>query len=213
MPPDVGTVVAQQALFCNGVVVADLPFQQVCHVPQVGGLGKVPDVLHVQQAAVGAGVLLHGLVQQGHLVQHRAVLLDAADVGVVVRDAHPGVVLPAALGDDDVKHMPLLGVLDGDGHRLQIVPDGSLLVLADLGDDFQLSVCRTGNDARCHSGFHAFQVAGVGHDDALHILNNAAAHLQLHTFGQCAQHLACPGRSISQCNGLCAAHCRDELLF
>ena len=64
-PPDVGTVVAQQALFCNGVVVADLPFQQVCHVPQVGGLGKVPDVLHVQQAAVGAGILLHGLVQQG----------------------------------------------------------------------------------------------------------------------------------------------------
>ena len=40
-PPDVGAVVAQQALFCNGVVVADLPFQQVCHVPQVGGLGKV----------------------------------------------------------------------------------------------------------------------------------------------------------------------------
>ena len=70
-----------------------------------------------------------------------------------------------------------------------------------------------GNDARCHSGFHAFQVAGVGHDDALHILNNAAAHLQLHALGQCAQHLACPGRGISQCNGLCAAHCRDELLF
>ena len=28
-----------------------------------------------------------------------------------------------------------------------------------------------------------FQVAGVGHDDALHILNNAAAHLQLHALG------------------------------
>ena len=130
-----------------------------------------------------------------------------------IRNAHLCVGISAALGNDDIEHMPLLDVLDGNGHRLQIVPDGSLLVLADLGDDFQLSVCRTGNDARCHSGFHAFQVAGVGHDDALHILNNAAAHLQLHALGQCAQHLACPGRSISQCNGLCAAHCRDELLF
>ena len=212
-PPDVGTVVAQQALFCNGVVVADLPFQQVCHVPQVGGLGKVPDVLHVQQAAVGAGVLLHGLVQQGHLVQHHAVLLDAADVGVVVRDAHPGVVLPAALGDDDVKHMPLLGVLDGDGHRLQIVPDGRLLFLADLRDDLQLLLGGTGDDACRHRRLHALQVPGVGHDDAFHVLDDAAAHLQLHAVRQHPQHLAGFCRRIGQRDGLGAAHRRDQLLL
>ena len=212
-PPDVGTVVAQQALFCNGVVVADLPFQQVCHVPQVDGLGKVPDVLHVQQAAVGAGILLHGLVQQGHLVQHRAILLDAADVGVVVRDAHPGVVLPATLGDDDVKHMPLLGVLDGDGHRLQIVPDGRLLFLADLRDDLQLLLGGTGDDACRHRRLHALQVPGVGHDDAFHVLDDAAAHLQLHAVRQHPQHLAGFCRRIGQRDGLGAAHRRDQLLL
>ena len=130
-----------------------------------------------------------------------------------IRNAHLCVGIPAALGNDDIEHMPLLDVLDGNGHRLQIVPDGSLLVLADLGDDFQLSVCRTGNDARCHSGFHAFQVAGVGHDDALHILNNAAAHLQLHAFGQHAQHFAGFGCGISQRNRFGAAHCRDQFFL
>ena len=200
-PADVRAIVAQKALLCNGVVIADLAFQQVRHILQVGRLGKVPDVLHVQQAAVGPAVPPGLLVQQRLFVEHPAILFDQADVGVKIRNAHLCVGIPAALGNDDIEHMPLLDVLDGNGHRLQIVPDGSLLVLADLGDDFQLSVCRTGNDARCHSGFHAFQVAGVGHDDALHILNNATAHLQLHALGQCAQHLACPGRSVSQCNG------------
>ena len=130
-----------------------------------------------------------------------------------IRNAHLCVGIPAALGNDDIEHMPLLDVLDGNGHRLQIVPDSSLLVLADLGDDFQLSVCRTGDDARCHSGFHAFQVAGVGYDDALHVFDDAAAHLQLHAFGQHAQHFAGFGCGISQRNGLCAAHCRDQFFL
>ena len=132
---------------------------------------------------------------------------------MVVRDAHPGVVLPAALGDDDVKHMPLLGVLDGDGHRLQIVPDGRLLFLADLRDDLQLLLGGTGDDACRHRRLHALQVPGVGHDDAFHILDDAAAHLQLHAVRQHPQHLAGFCRRIGQRDGLGAAHRRDQLLL
>lgn len=212
-PADVGTVVAQKAFFRDGVVVADLPLQQVGHIPQVGGLGKLPDILHVQKTAVRPAALLRRFVRQRLFVEHLAVLFDQADVGVEVRDAHlcPGIA--AALGHNDIEHMALFDVLNGDGHRLQVIPDGSLLVRADLGDDLQLLLGRTGDDACGGRSFHALQVAGVGHDDAFHVLDDAAAHLQLHALGQHAQHLAGLRGGIGQRDGLGAAHCRDELLF
>ena len=49
-------------------------------------MDKVPDVLHVEQAAVGQVLLL--VAVDGQVQQNFAVLFNADDVGVEDRDAH-----------------------------------------------------------------------------------------------------------------------------
>ena len=202
---DVGTVVPQKSLLCNGIVAANLPLQNLLHVTQICRGGKIPDVRHIQHTPVGAALinlrLAHRLFQQ-----HLTVLFNQNDVGVEVRNPN---LCPAASLERrhlEVKHMTPIDVLNFNLHPIQIFLDGLLLRGGHLGDDLQFLIRHASHNARRSGGTDALEVTGVGDNHAFHIFNNAAADLEQHPVRQRPQNGSCLGGGIGQRNRLGAAH-------
>ena len=206
---DVGPVIAPEAFFGNGHVVPDLRVQDRLHVLDVHRMDKVPDVLHVEQAAVGQVLLL--VAVDGQVQQNFAVLFNADDVED--RDAHLRGVRPLPDRDDDVKGNAVLHMLDLHIGLLQIGADGLRLLRCHIGDDFQLLLRAASHDARRSCGFQPLHIIGVGHDDRLDILDHASAGPDLHPVREFPQRLPGHCGGIGHRDRLGAAHRWDQLLF
>ena len=100
-----------------------------------------------------------------------------------------------------------------DGSLCQILDDARDLLLVDLGDDLEPCIGITRDDARCGRRLDALEPAGVGHDHALGVLDDAAAHLELQAIGDPACKIAGARGGERDGNGLGAAHRGDQLLL
>ena len=208
---DVGAPVVGHALLGNGVVVVDLPLNDVLHILDVAGVHKVHNGLHGQAAPVrqAAGAVGDHVAA---LQQDLAVFLDQDDVGVVVRNAQADGVRSGNKGDDDIKdHVPR-----GRGHpdfmTGEIGLDLLLLGVGHLGDDLQDLSGVPGHRARGGRGLDALEAAGVGYHYAFNILDDIAAGLHQNALRQAAQNLPGLGGGVGDGNGLGAAHGGYQLL-
>ena len=175
---DVGAPVARQAFLGDGHVVLDLTADQLADVFHIHAVGKFHD-LGDAQAGLVRQALFRGVADR-QFQQHPAILFQQDDVGVVVDDADPDLVALAFQGQVDVKDQVGFGGMNVQLHLAHVVPDGSLLLLGDGTDDLQLPVRVAGHDACAGGSSHAVEAAGVGDDDALDILDDVAADMQVH---------------------------------
>ena len=113
----------------------------------------------------------------------------------------------------DVKYQIRIGWLDLQIHRFHVLPDGSVFFHRHRADDFQFLVRVAGNDARADGSRHAMELAGIGHDDTLHVLDNIAADKQAHLVRGAAKNLGCLGCRIGKGNGFGAAHGRAQFFL
>ena len=217
---DVRTVIPSQSLLRDAGVVPDLGFQQRSDVVDLAGIGKCKDIRNVQQCpvcqtALGRGgvtaellCLLRGMIQQ-----HFAVSLDQDNIRVVLADAHHGGIAPLLQRHDDVKDKAVVDCLHRDRHLLQEGAHRSLLVRCYSCDDLQCLVRLPADDACRCGGLNALHAIGVGHDDALDILDNVAAHADLDFIRHAAKHIPRLGGGVGDSNRFGAAHGWDQLLL
>ena len=211
---DVGPPLAGHALLGDGPVVVDLPLHQLPDILQVHGVREVHNGLHCQAAPVcqAAGLAAGGQHLAG-AQQRLAVFLNEDDVGVVVGNPQPHLVLPRPQGQDDVEHHVPLGGPHLDLMVGKVVPDGVLLLPGDAGDHLQDLSRVPGHRAGGGRGLDALQAAGVGHNDALDVLDDVAAGLHQHLVRQTPQDLPRLGRAVGDGDGLGAPHGGHQLLL
>ena len=207
---DVGTVVAPQTLLGNGHVAPDLRFQNGTDILHVHRVGKVPDMLHIQQAAVGQGLLVISVYRNVH--QYLAVLFHMDDIGVEHRNAHLCGMLTLPDREDDIKGDTILNVPHLDVRLVKICADGFGLLRGHIGNDLQLLFLLAGYDARSSSSLQTLHVIRVGHDDRLDVFDHAAAGFHQHFVRQLAQRIAGSSGGIGHGDRLGTAHSRDQLL-
>ena len=149
------------------------------------------------------------------LAQHHAIALLADDVGVILGDAHSagmGAAVRIAIGVHDQVEVQIgVRTTHLDGSLCQILDDARDLLLVDLGDDLEPCIGITRDVARRGRRVDALEPAGVGHDHALGVLDDAAAHLELQAIGDPACKIA--GARGGECDGdgLGAAKGADKL--
>ena len=217
---DVGPVVPQQALLRDEGVVLDLGVQHRADVLEVAAAGKVQNIRDGQkvpagQAVPGGGAALvaaggPGLLHR-HIQQDLAVLFDVDDVGVVLGDADGGGLLPGGQPDGDVEDLAVVHRFHLDGRHGQEAAHLRFLLFGHFGDHLQGAACLAAHDAGGRRGLDPLHPAGVGHDDALDILDDVVADSQPDLAGQSAQHLPGLGRRVGDGDGLGAAHGGDQL--
>ena len=100
-----------------------------------------------------------------------------------------------------------------DGDLGQILDDARDLLLIDRGDNLEPCVGVARDDARRRSCLDALEPAGVGHDRALGVFDDAAAHLKLQTVGDAARDLAGARGGERDGDGLGASHRGNQLLL
>ena len=212
-PANAGPPGVFHALPGDGAVVVDLPLDHFPDVLHVHCVREIHDGVHIQAAPVrqSAGRAAGGY-HRAAFQQCLPVFLNEDDVGVVVRNAQPDLVLPRPEGQHNVKYHVSS---DGSHRNLvsgQIVPYGGLLLLRDEGDHFQNFPRVPGHSPRGGSGLDALQPAGVGHHHALYIFNDIPTGLHQHPLRHPAQHLPGLGRAVGNGDGLRTAHGGHQLL-
>ena len=90
-----------QPLLRDGHVASDLPADDLPHVVQIHRLGKVIDVRHGEEGAVGEAALVVCLHRQ--VQQDLPIFLHMDDVGVVVGDSDLCRIRPFAQRDLDIE--------------------------------------------------------------------------------------------------------------
>ena len=208
---DVGAVVAPQTFLSNGAVVLNLPVQHGLDIRDIHGFRKIQNIRKIQAGAVrqtGLALAFHGVVQQDLTVS-----FDVDDVGVVVDNAYTGGILAVVHGYQNLEGQAVVHVLHRDGGLFQVGAHLLSLLLGDAGDDLQLPGGITCHNACNRRGGNALHVVGVGHDNALDVLDDAAAGADGHPVGKCPQNLSGFGGAVGKRDGFRAAHGGDKLFF
>ena len=135
------------------------------------------------------------------------------DVGVVVDNAYTGGILAVVHGDRDFKGQAVVHVLHRDGGLFQVGAHLLSLLLGDAGDDLQLPGGITCHNACNRRGGNALHVVGVGHDNALDVLDDAAAGADGNPVGQASQNLSGLRGAVGKGDGFRAAHGGDKLFL
>ena len=216
---DLGTPVALQALLGNGRVAVDLALQGLFHVVQVGFIGKLDDLLHVEQGVVGG--LGAGLLHVFFLEQDLAVPLQGDDIGVVACDLRKSGMPAAEQPHLDVKQVGLARALHMDGRLFQEIRHLLQVILRHGAEHFQLLVriachdaCGSGGrNARRRSCRDAPQSAGMGDYHAFDVLDDVGTGGYLSLLCRAAQCPGSQGSRIGHRDGLGAAHRRHQLFF
>ena len=217
---DVRTVIPPQSLLRDAGVVPDLGFQQGADVVDLAGIGKCKDIRDVQQCPVCQTTLGRGGVTaallcllRGMIQQHFAVSPDQDNIRVVLADAHHGRIAPLPQRHNNVEDKAVVDCLHRDRHLLQEGAHRCLLVRCYSCDDLQRLVRLPADDACRCGGLNALHAIGVGHDDALDILDDVAAHADLDFVRHAAQHIPRLGGGVGDGDRFGAAHGRDQLLL
>ena len=116
-------------------------------------------------------------------------------------------------GYDDLKGQIVVQVLHRDGGILQVGAHLPGLFFGDTGDDLQLPGGITCHDARHRRRGDALHVVGVGNDDALDVLDDAAAGADGDPVGQASQNLSGLRGAVGKGDGFRAAHGGDKLFL
>ena len=143
-----------------------------------------------------------------------AVFLHMDDVRVVVRDAHDGGVVSGKARESDIEHAGrVLHARDLHGGPVCIGADRLEIGLCHLSDHLQLRFRVPGDDAGGNRGGNALHAARAGHDNALDILQNVAAHLGSDPLRRAAERIAQLRRGVGDRNGLGTARGEDKLFL
>ena len=208
---DLGTPVALQALLGNGRVAVDLALQGLFHVVQVSFIGKLDDLLHVEQGVVGG--LGTGLLHVFFLEQDLAVPLQGDDIGVVACDLRKSGMPAAEQPHLDVKQVGLARALHMDGRLFQEIRHLLQVILRHGAEHFQLLVRIACHDACGSGGSNAPAAARVGHHHAFDVLDDVGTGGYLSLLCRAAQCPGSQGSRIGHRDGLGAAHRRHQLFF
>ena len=142
--------------------------------------------------------------------QHFIIQAQSNYVGMASCNLHKGFFLPGNKGDLNIKYIPTVGLLHMELGSVHVLCDLGNLRLADMGDNLQLCFGIACNDSGSSRSLDAPQAAGVRHNDTLNVLNNVCADLNVHFFRKLSQSFPRQCSGISDGNGLCAAHCRNQ---
>ena len=208
---DIGAPVATEAFLGDGQVILQLAAHEFLHIGNIQHIGKFHDPLDAEASLIGQ-VILRGLLH-GHFQFHNAVAADMDDIGVMVDDADTGGIFTCIECQVDIKYQVGLRRRNIDGNFPHILLQLSLLFTGDRSNDLQLLAGITGNHAGADGGSNTTQATGIGHHNALNILNDIAADQNIDPLRQHPQHLTGLGTGISQSDGLGAAHGRAQLFL
>ena len=112
----------------------------------------------------------------------------------------------------DVEHPACLRQLHLHGTFLQKCLDPRGRVCRCIGQNLQLPVCIAGHNTGCHSHLNALHSVGHRHDNAFHILDDAAADRSRNLLRLSLQGLFSQSRRIRKGDWLCTPGGRDQLL-
>ena len=208
---DVGTVVSRQTFLGNRRVVFNLPADDLPDILHVHGSGKIPNGLYVQQCPVRQALFRVRLHR--YVVENFSVFFDAHDIGMVVGNSNLGGISSRKNIHDDVEHASVIHMLHRKFRLSKVCRNFRRLRFRHIRDHFQFpgGIARhNAGGSRCRD---SLQMIGMGHDDALYVLDNAAAGTDAHPLRHFAQHLPSFGRRISQRNRFRASHGRHQLLL
>ena len=113
---------------------------------------------------------------------HLAVFFNEDDIGVIVGDTHFGVGVSLVGGNNNIKDQGAVGNLDGDVRGLHKLLDLFLLVLGNVGNDFQLLLGVSGHNACGSGGGDSPKMSRIGDDYAFYVFDDVAAGLHNHPF-------------------------------
>ena len=145
--------------------------------------------------------------------QNLAILLDMDDIGVVVDDSDLGTAVACVEDHADLEGQAVVHMHHLNGGSGQEGTHAGDLLGSNRCDNLQLLGCVAANDAGYGCGGDALHTVGIGHDNALDILDDAAAGFDHHPVGHFTQNLSCFGGTVCQCDRFCTAHSGNKLLF
>ena len=195
---DICAVLIGKAFAGNGHIAAHLVFHQAAHLGNVHRVGKVIDVVQVQQGTIRLGGVLGAHALFHH---HSAVVLNAHDVGVGECDLHQSGLLPGSQLHDDLQVGDAFQQGNAADLFAQQFPRQFQILRGDVGKHLQLFVRVAAHGAQHRAGLNAFHVACGGHNDRFDVFDDVAAAPDINVLRQSAQNAARLGRRVEPSAG------------
>ena len=206
---DICAVLIGKAFAGNGHIAAHLVFHQAAHLGNVHRVGKVIDVVQVQQGTIRLGGVLGAHALFNH---HSAVVLNAHDVGVGECDLHQSGLLPGSHLHDDLQVGDAFQQGNAADLFAQQFPRQFQILRGDVGKHLQLFVRVAAHGAQHRAGLNAFHVACGGHNDRFDVFDDVAAAPDINVLRQSAQNAARLGRRVGNSDRLGTAKRRNDFL-
>ena len=160
---DARTIRMCQAFFCDRHVAIDLMIENRSHILYLTRHCEIPDVFHIQKAAVGQTLFLISL--HDRLQQLFTVVLFQHDIRVIVGNPHLCRILSGNRFNDDIEHSSAVQVANLHICLLCICLNRRTLFIADLRNHFKSFLRPSGYKSRSHRCSDSLHTSGVRHND------------------------------------------------
>ena len=139
-------------------------------------------------------------------------MLDAHDIGVGKRDLDQRRIVSCCHLNNDLKIGNAFQQRNGADLFAQQFTGQRQIFRRHIGENFQFFVRVAAHSPQHGAGLDTLHVAGGGHDDGFDIFDDIAAAADMDVFRQRTENAACLCSRISNCDRLCAAERRHDLL-